>query len=77
MPSTGLTIGKVKAPVSDEILHLFEKVRVSYLSAKEDKKDASITVRVTQKTREKAFADASKRNLSLADWLAQIINAQK
>ena len=39
MPSTGLTIGKVKAPVSDEILHLFEKVRVSYLSAKEDKKE--------------------------------------
>ena len=39
MPSTGLMFGKVKAPVSDEILALFEKTRVAYLSAREDKKE--------------------------------------
>ncbi len=39
MPSTGLMFGKVKAPISDEILALFEKTRVAYLSAREDKKE--------------------------------------
>ena len=42
MPSTGLMFGKVKAPVSDEILALFEKTRVAYLSARGTRKNTEV-----------------------------------
>lgn len=48
-----------------------------YASKGKDAKSASISIRVTQDTKDKAIADADKRNMSLADWIATIIDAQK
>ena len=69
MASAGLMVGKVKAPASDEILSLFEKVRVAYLSAKEDKKEYGGRWRNALEEIEEAFDSLSILGKELKNFL--------
>jgi len=69
MASAGLMVGKVKAPASDEILSLFEKVRVAYLSAKEDKKEYGGRWRNALEEIEEAFDSLSTLGKELKNFL--------
>ena len=69
MATTGLMFEKDKAPLSNEILSLFEETRVSYLSAKSDPKEYSSRWRETLDKIKESYDSLSPLGKELKEYL--------